>query len=321
MIEKDQHYLSSDRKTKIHFHEWLPEGFPKAVVQVSHGITEHIGRYGKLANALVEKGYAVAGNDHLGHGKSEKPECYRWEYLVKDTRRLQEYLKQQYPTVPFYNIGFSLGPFVVRDLLARYPAAILIGTGFQSSTQISFAKAIAGVEAKRVGDWNQSKFIQSLSFGAYNRYFRPNKTEFDWLCESTDVVIVEKTEEEELTGRVESINDDGSLVISVGDWEEDTSDESIGTLTLSGEEVEAAFADDISAVSLINLKTIMVVEAEAEEDTDAAEDSGTEEEAFFYGNQIILYIQTKIRREYRFIKRNRSIYAFFQTQHFRLLYP
>ncbi|MCD7818173.1 MAG: MSCRAMM family adhesin SdrC [Lachnospiraceae bacterium] len=94
-----------------------------------------------------------------------------------------------------------------------------------------------------------------------------------------DVVIVEETEEEELTGRIESINDDGSLVISVGDWEEDTSDESIGTLTLSGEEVEAAFADDISAVSLIDYKTITVVEAEAEEDTDAAEDSGTEEEA------------------------------------------
>ncbi|MCC8101850.1 MAG: alpha/beta hydrolase [Clostridiales bacterium] len=190
MIEKDLHYLSSDRKTKIHFHEWLPEGHPKAVVQVSHGITEHIGRYGKLADALVEKGYAVAGNDHLGHGKSEKPEYYRWEYLVKDTRRLQEYLKQQYPTVPYYNIGFSLGSFIVRDLLARYPdstdAVILIGTGFQNSTQISFAKAIAGVEAKRVGDGNRSKLIQTLSFDTYNRYFRPNKTEFDWLCESTD---------------------------------------------------------------------------------------------------------------------------------------
>ncbi|MCD7957510.1 MAG: alpha/beta hydrolase [Lachnospiraceae bacterium] len=190
MIEKDLHYLSSDRKTKIHFHEWLPEGHPKAVVQISHGITEHIGRYGKLADALVEKGYAVSGNDHLGHGESEKPECYRWEYLVRDTRRLQEYLKQQYPTVPFYNIGFSLGSFVVRDLLARYPdstdAAILMGTGFQSSAQISFAKAIASVEAKRVGDGNRSKLIQTLSFGTYNRYFRPNKTEFDWLCESTD---------------------------------------------------------------------------------------------------------------------------------------
>ncbi|MCD7763976.1 MAG: alpha/beta hydrolase [Lachnospiraceae bacterium] len=190
MIEKDYHYLSSDRKTKIHFHEWLPEGHPKAVVQVSHGITEHIGRYHKLASALVEKGYAVAGNDHAGHGESEKPDHYRWEYLVKDTHRLQEYLKQQYPTVPFYSIGFSLGSFVVRDLLAHYPdstgAAILIGTGFQSASQLSFAKAIAGLEAKRVGDGNRSKFIQALSFGTYNRYFKPNKTEFDWLCESKE---------------------------------------------------------------------------------------------------------------------------------------
>lgn len=94
-----------------------------------------------------------------------------------------------------------------------------------------------------------------------------------------DVVIVEEMEEEELTGRIESINDDGSLVISVGEWKEDASDESIGTLTLSGEEIEAAFADDIIAVSLIDNKTVTVVEAEAEDNTDVAEDSDTEEES------------------------------------------
>jgi len=186
VVEKDLHYLSSDRKTKIHFHEWLPEGHPKAVVQLSHGITEHIGRYGKLAEELVAKNYAVAGNDHLGHGKSEQPECYKWEYLVKDTHRLQDYLRQQYPTVPYYVIGFSLGSFVIRDIMSHYPdsvdAAILIGTGFQDTRQLSFAKRIASVEAKRVGDTNNSKLIQKLSFGTYNRYFKPNKTEFDWLC-------------------------------------------------------------------------------------------------------------------------------------------
>ncbi len=94
-----------------------------------------------------------------------------------------------------------------------------------------------------------------------------------------DVVTVEEMEEEELTGRIESINDDGSLVISVGEWKEDASDESIGTLTLSGEEIEAAFADDIIAVSLIDNKTVTVVEAEAEDNTDVAEDSDTEEES------------------------------------------
>ncbi|MCD7819324.1 MAG: hypothetical protein LUH07_09785 [Lachnospiraceae bacterium] len=94
-----------------------------------------------------------------------------------------------------------------------------------------------------------------------------------------DIVIAEETEAEEMTGRIEAINEDGSLVISVGEWEEDATDESVGTLTLNGEEVEAAFADDISAVSLIDFKKITVVEAEAEEDTDTAEDSATEEEA------------------------------------------
>ncbi|MCD8022051.1 MAG: alpha/beta hydrolase [Lachnospiraceae bacterium] len=195
MISKDLHYLSADKKTKIHFHEWLPEGYPKAVIQIAHGITEHIGRYEQVAGYLVEEDYAVVGNDHLGHGTSIENKdafmcCDHWEYLVKDAHRLQEYMKQQYPTVPYYVVGFSLGSFVMRDLLARYPestnAAILIDTGMQKASQISFAGRLVGLEAKRIGAGKTSRLIQSLSFGTYNRNFKPNRTEYDWLCEDEE---------------------------------------------------------------------------------------------------------------------------------------
>ncbi|MBQ2301952.1 MAG: alpha/beta hydrolase, partial [Oscillospiraceae bacterium] len=63
-------FLSSDGKTEIHCEEWLPEGEPKAVLQIVHGIAEYVHRYNDFAEFLAENGIAVVGEDHLGHGKS-----------------------------------------------------------------------------------------------------------------------------------------------------------------------------------------------------------------------------------------------------------
>ena len=46
----------------------VPETAPRAVVQISHGMCEYIGRYQDFASFLVQNGFAVCGNDHLGHG-------------------------------------------------------------------------------------------------------------------------------------------------------------------------------------------------------------------------------------------------------------
>lgn len=60
-------FLSSDGKTRLHAMQWLPEGTPRAVLQISHGVAEHIGRYDGFARYLNEQGLAVVGHDHLGH--------------------------------------------------------------------------------------------------------------------------------------------------------------------------------------------------------------------------------------------------------------
>ena len=59
-------FLSSDGKTRLHAMQWLPEGTPRAVLQISHGVAEHIGRYDGFARYLNEQGLAVVGHDHLG---------------------------------------------------------------------------------------------------------------------------------------------------------------------------------------------------------------------------------------------------------------
>lgn len=64
-------FLSSDGKTQLHGMLWEPEGVAvRAVLQICHGVAEHIARYDGFARALNEQGIVVAGHDHLGHGKS-----------------------------------------------------------------------------------------------------------------------------------------------------------------------------------------------------------------------------------------------------------
>lgn len=66
-------FPSSDGQHQIHCSQWLPdEGRPKAVVQIVHGISEYVGRYDQFARFLADHGYAVCGEDHLGHGRTGK---------------------------------------------------------------------------------------------------------------------------------------------------------------------------------------------------------------------------------------------------------
>ena len=68
---RDEFYFpSKDGNTEIHSIEWKPEGSPKAVLQISHGMMEYVARYDAFAQYLCDRGWYVVGNDHLGHGKS-----------------------------------------------------------------------------------------------------------------------------------------------------------------------------------------------------------------------------------------------------------
>ena len=63
-------FMSSDSRTTVYATLWEPEGEPVGVVQICHGMAEHIGRYAWLAGQLCAKGYVVCGDDHLGHGRT-----------------------------------------------------------------------------------------------------------------------------------------------------------------------------------------------------------------------------------------------------------
>lgn len=188
-------FRSSDGVTGLHARQWThPDSAPRAVVQLVHGVSEHISRYDAFARFLAGHGFLVAGHDHLGHGDSlprgGTPIYFRsqngWETATDDVYALHCLLRQKYPHLPCFILGHSMGSFLTRSLLIRYPGcvdgAILMGSGWNSSAAIAGGKAATAVMAALKGKRATSKLITTLAFGGYSKPFAPNRTTFDWIA-------------------------------------------------------------------------------------------------------------------------------------------
>ena len=186
-------YPSSDGIHTVHAMEWLPEGAPRGVLQLVHGVAEYIARYDRVARFFCDHGYIVCGEDHLGHGLTAKgPEEYGyfakydgWTLVTADVRRLRQLQEEKYPGLPYFMLGHSMGSFLTRTYLCRYPGeltgAILSGTGQESAFNVAAGKLLANLISNIKGGDYVSKLLDSLSLGSYNKKFRPNRTPVDWL--------------------------------------------------------------------------------------------------------------------------------------------
>ena len=173
---------------------WRPEGEVKAVVQITHGMTEHMGRYDGLAGSLCGLGIAVAGFDLRGHGRNPGDGAVAsfgeggWAASIEDLRLFYGLLGEKFPGAPRFMLGFSLGSFLLREYLSRYPGegepagAIIMGTGHQSGWLLSMMMAVVNGQIKKAGFDKTTDLVRQLSFGAYNQKFQPNRTSADWLC-------------------------------------------------------------------------------------------------------------------------------------------
>jgi alpha-beta hydrolase superfamily lysophospholipase len=171
---------------------WQPEGEIKAVLQIAHGMTEHMGRYERFAADLCAQGVAVAGFDLRGHGKnsgdSQVASCAEggWHASVEDMHLFFQWLEQRFPATAHYLLGFSLGSFLLREYLGKYPqgiaGAIIAGTGDQPGWLLSIMMGIVKGQIKKAGYDQTTDLVRQLSFGTYNQKFKPNRTTADWLC-------------------------------------------------------------------------------------------------------------------------------------------
>ena len=175
---------------------WQPEQAVKAILQITHGMTEHMGRYETLAAYLCSQGIAVAGFDLRGHGKNPgDPEVASfgedgWAGSIEDMHLFFKELQIRFPGVPHYMMGFSLGSFLLREYLGKYPegvsGAVIAGTGHQPGWLLAIMMAILKGEIKKAGFDGTTDLVKQLSFGTYNQKFKSNRTEADWLCSDVE---------------------------------------------------------------------------------------------------------------------------------------
>ncbi|WP_288442043.1 alpha/beta fold hydrolase [uncultured Chryseobacterium sp.] len=164
----------------------------KATLLIVHGMQEHSGRYAEIAEYFTSHGIAVLTYDHLGHGKSvkdkkdigffqlEKPD----ERLVADAEMMADYLAEQYPDVPHFILGHSMGSFITRCLLqkasSKFSGAIITGTGGPLPGidilrgYLSLATAIAP---------RHRTFLNSVFTSVNNKHFKKDQdfSDTSWL--------------------------------------------------------------------------------------------------------------------------------------------
>ena len=135
-------FPSADRIHTLRAVTWYPTQQPcRAIIQVSHGMTEYFERYEEFAHAMTRHGFAVSGHDHLGHKTSVNSNselgCFAekdgWKLVIDDLHTHTLELEKTYPNIPRFLLGHSMGSFIARCYLAQYSelldGGIIVGTG------------------------------------------------------------------------------------------------------------------------------------------------------------------------------------------------
>lgn len=194
----------------LHCYQWLPNGGIKAVIQIAHGMAEHGLRYARLAAYLNAEGFAVYANDHRGHGKSVQQgqalghmaDHDSWNKTVDDLNLLNIEIRKRHPNTPIILLGHSMGSFLTQSYLRKYgdniAAAALCATNGPPGVLGKIAQLIIRIEKLRLGGKGHSALIAAMTFKAFNKSFKPNRTEFDWL--SRDDAEVDKYVADTLCG-------------------------------------------------------------------------------------------------------------------------
>jgi len=192
-------------------YRWLPAtplkgASPKATLLLAHGMAEHAGRYARFAAALNDAGYAVYAFDHRGHGLTAEGHGLTaganagqelghaaprdgWNRMVADLVQAAEFALQEQPGKPLLLFGHSMGSFMAQRFIelqgGLLRGCVLCASNGKPPAIAVLGKLIARLERLRCGPRGTSKVIDAMGFGAFNKHFAPNRTEYDWLSRDT----------------------------------------------------------------------------------------------------------------------------------------
>lgn len=202
-------FPSTIGNTLIHVVFWTKTHRPKAILQLSHGMCEHIGRYDAFARAAAEQGILVVGSDHLGHGLSVSSKEYYGYFgmeegqdnLVRDLYSLTKRMKDLYPGIPYVLFGHSFGSMLAQLYVTRFPEGVdlLLLCGVAAPNPLAGVLR-RGVEKHihRFGLFNREAKFRKLQTAVFNWKIKPHHSPNDWI--STLPEVVEAFDQDPLCG-------------------------------------------------------------------------------------------------------------------------
>ncbi len=185
--------LTSPTGAELQLYEMNSTGKPKAVIHITHGMCEHIGRYEQFAKVLTANQYHVVAHDHRGHGLTTAPDAPLgtfaksdgWNKVVQDVEAVNDKIRSQYPDLPIVYFGHSMGAIVGLSYCVKHSDKIAASALWNSGVDGGLLLAVYGfllkLERMFKGSDVPSQIAKKLAFEDWNKKFKPNRTESDWL--------------------------------------------------------------------------------------------------------------------------------------------
>jgi len=180
------------------------------VVQISHGMAEHMGRYSHFIHFLNQEGFHVVIHDHRGHGQRLADNCKGyfgqpggWDLVVNDLILIHSWAKSTYSHLPHILLGHSMGSWISLAALQKgtsFDLTLLSGSTKPKFFEGRVQKLLAQFESFRQGKLGYSNFLHKLIFGGFNSKFNNTQGPNDWL--SNDELSVEGYTADPLCGFV-----------------------------------------------------------------------------------------------------------------------
>lgn len=198
-------YASSDGKSHITAYLFTPaEGAVRAVVQLIPDLRDRVGRYTETVEALTAAGFAVCGNDHLGHGHTARhsdelgffaPEDGA-DTVTTDVHKLSLLMRTQYRGAPLILMGQGMGAIIARLYMKSYyrdvEGLVLLGIGAKPFARLW--RIAAARLARRMGEEYRSERLGRMVFGSYNRKLNGDPDGFEWLTRDDEAVAAYATD-------------------------------------------------------------------------------------------------------------------------------
>ena len=178
----------------------LPEGSPKGIIQITHGMAEHYSRYFPLAEHLADNGYAVGGWDLLGHGADTPKDQLGyfgsesgWQKLIEDMVTVHGIMTKRFPDSRHILLGHSMGSFLTREYLIQHgneqvDGVVLSGTAWMPAGMLNVVYPITKLICRSGSGRKPSQLLNKLIFDKNNKSFAPNRTGFDWISSDDEQV-------------------------------------------------------------------------------------------------------------------------------------